>query len=135
MKFISAFEKIKEELKNASVDGLDENMAIQVNLTNRDCAGTFYVAYINGEFSVEPYDYKDNSASIDVTVADFLKLCKDELDIDKSIEKGRLYIFGDTEKVRKLATLLEPVEKKVEKQIKKQVKSKVEKIKNKITKK
>ena len=60
MTYINAFEKIKERLAEVTPDKFTSDFAIQVNLINKDCAGAFYIANLDGVFAVEPYDYKDN---------------------------------------------------------------------------
>ena len=74
MNYINAFEKIKEKLNSADTKKFTRDFAIQVNLVNKDCAGAFYVANLGGVFSVEPYDYKDNSAMITLMMGDFTKV-------------------------------------------------------------
>lgn len=112
MKYISAFEKIKSGLKDANTDQLTGDFAVQVNISNRDSAGAFYVAYFDGVLSVEPYDYKDNWAMLTISVADFMKLVSGKLDIEKALASGKLEVSGDLSKVRELTTLVKAPEKK-----------------------
>lgn len=112
MKYISAFEKIKSGLKDANTDKLTGDFAVQVNISNKDSAGAFYVAYFDGVLSVEPYDYRDNWAMITISVADFMKLVSGRLDIEKAIASGKLEVTGDLSKVQELTTLVKAPEKK-----------------------
>ena len=82
MTYINAFEKIKEKLQKVTSENFTRDFAIQVNLVNKDCAGAFYVANLNGVFSLEPYDYKDNSAMITLMMGDFTKLVEGRLNVE-----------------------------------------------------
>lgn len=99
MTYINAFEKIKEKLQKVTSANFTRDFAIQVNLTNKDCAGAFYIANLDGTFSVEPYDYRDNSAMITLMMGDFTKLVEGKLDIEKAIESNKLEVVGDMDAV------------------------------------
>ena len=111
MTYINAFEKIKEKLSKVTSDKFTRDFAIQVNLTNKDCAGAFYIANLDGVFSVEPYDYKDNSAMITLMMGDFTKLVEGKLNIEKAIESGKLEVIGDMDAVAQIVKIAEPEKK------------------------
>ncbi len=116
MTYADAFDKIKKKLAIADVSKLDSDFAIQVTITDEDAAGTFYVAYINGEFSVEPYDYRDNSVAIDISVDDFIKIVGGRLSLSKALADGRISTFGDAEVLNKIASIAKaPAKKPAEK--------------------
>lgn len=116
MTYADAFDKIKKKLAIADVSKLDSDFAIQVTITDEDAAGTFYVAYINGEFSVEPYDYRDNSVAIDISVDDFIKIVGGRLSLSKALADGRISAFGDAEVLNKIAAIAKaPAKKPAEK--------------------
>lgn len=117
MTYINAFEKIKERLSGVTSDKFTRDFAIQVNLVNKDCAGAFYVANLDGVFSVEPYDYKDNSAMITLMMGDFTKLIEGKLSIDKATESGKMEIVGDSGAVAQLFGVVGEEKKAVEKQV------------------
>ena len=95
MTYAEAFSKIKKKLAKADTKGFDGDFAVQVTIKDEDAAGTFYCAFIGGEFSVEPYDYRDNSAAVDVTVADFIKLVEGKTTAQKLLDSGKLDVFGN----------------------------------------
>ena len=68
MTFETAFKKLKEKFVNVDASLL-EDMAIQITISDEDCGGTFYAQVKDHVLAVEPYDYKDNDAIIDVTRA------------------------------------------------------------------
>ena len=117
MTYINAFEKIKERLRDITSDKFTSDFAIQVNLVNKDCAGAFYVANLNGQFEVQPYDYKDNSAMITLMMGDFTKLIEGKQPIDKAIESGKMEVKGDVGAVAQLFGIVSPVKKVSEKKV------------------
>lgn len=64
MTFIKKFESIKKKFANPDLSEITEDFAVQINLTDEDCGGSFYAAFKDGQFSVEPYDYNDRSAMV-----------------------------------------------------------------------
>lgn len=111
MTYIKAFEKIKERLSEVTAESFTRAFAIQVNLVNKDCAGAFYVANLDGSFAVEPYDYRDNSAMITLMLGDFIKLVEGKLNIEKAMEAGRLKTEGDFNAVEQLIGIVKAEEK------------------------
>ena len=111
MTFEAAFKKLKEKFKNVDAAAL-EDMAIQITISDEDCGGTFYAAVRNHVSAVEPYDYKDNDAVVDVTRAALTSLLDGKTTIDKAIEKGDMTVMGDLQKVAAIRQALKLPEKK-----------------------
>ena len=111
MTFEAAFKKLKEKFKNVDAAAL-EDMAIQITISDEDCGGTFYAAVRNHVLAVEPYDYKDNDAVVDVTRAALTSLLDGKTTIDKAIEKGDMTVMGDLQKVAAIRQALKLPEKK-----------------------
>ena len=101
MTFIAKFEAIKKKYANPDLSKLTESFAIQVNLTDEDCAGAFYIAYINGEFAVEPYDYHDHTAMITTDAKTF------EGFIGGKNEVSDMTVEGNEEHVKAIALVIE----------------------------
>jgi len=112
MTYAQAFDKIKKKLAKADTKGMDTNFAVQVTLADEDAAGTLYVAYIDGEFSVEPYDYRDNNVAIDIKTADFIKMAEGKLTKETAIEKNLLKVFGDVDVLEKITGIVKSVTRK-----------------------
>lgn len=108
MTFEQAFLKIKDKFKDADISKLSGCFAIQVNLTDEDCGGAFYIQFADGELNVEPYDYRDNTADITLKRLDFNKLLTGKLDIDKALSVPTLYINGNKENVLAISGLVKP---------------------------
>lgn len=111
MTYEAAFKKLKEKFANVDSTKLAD-MAIQFTLSDEDCGGTFYAEAKNGSLAVEPYDYKDNDAVVDVTRAALTKILDSKLTIEKAIENGDLTVKGDLEKIKSVTNaLVAPVKK------------------------
>lgn len=111
MTFETAFKRLKEKFANVDAAEL-EDMAIQITLSDEDCGGTFYAAVKDHVLAVEPYDYKDNDAVIDVTRTALASLLDGKTTIDKAIEKGDMTVMGDLQKVSAIRGALKLPEKK-----------------------
>ena len=112
MDFITKFEKIKEKFEKIDTSSLSYDFAIQVNMTDEDCGGAFYIANIDGVFSVEPYDYIDNTAMVTALAGDFEKLIGRRIGFDTAVNSGKIVIDGNPEHVKALAELFpKPVRK------------------------
>lgn len=111
MTFETAFKRLKEKFSNVDASAL-EDMAIQITLSDEDCGGTFYAAVKDHILAVEPYDYKDNDAVIDVTRTALAALLDGKTTIDKAIEKGDMSVMGDLKKVSAIREAIKVPEKK-----------------------
>ena len=116
MTFMQAFEKIKARLENeAKIPSDAGDFAIQVELTNKDCSGIFYIKNSGGTLVAEPYDYYDNDAAISLSYLSFSKLTDGRLNPSEAAEKGVITISGDASKVNAICAVL-PEQKTEKKQ-------------------
>ena len=100
MTFEEKFGKLSEKLRKADTSKLTESFAIQVNMTDEDCGGTFYIANIDDKFSVEPYDYRDHTAMLTAAADDIAKVFAGRLNLDNAIASGRFTVEGNPEHIR-----------------------------------
>lgn len=133
MTYADAFDKIKKKLAKIDTSKMSGDYAIQVTITDEDAAGTFYVSFIDGAFAVEPYDYRDNSVAIDISVDDFIKLVSGKLTVDKAVSSGKLSLFGDAEAINNIVGIVKAPARKAP--AKKTAETKKEAAKNTETKK
>ncbi len=98
MTFEQAFLKIKEKFENADASGTDD-FAIQVTFTDEDCGGTFYAEVKDGKLAVEPYDYWDNTASLDISKSALLAILGGRSTLDKAVADGEAFVHGDASKI------------------------------------
>ena len=90
MTFEQAFKRIKTKFENVDATNLQDT-ALQITFSDEDCGGTFYAAVKDGILAVEPYDYKDNDAVIDVTRASLAAILDKKSSVEKEVEKGSLF--------------------------------------------
>ena len=110
MTFEKAFESIKKKFENADATNVTD-FALQITMSDEDCGGTFYAAVKDGVLAVEPYDYQDNNAVLDITKSDLLKLIGGKMSIQKAVENGAS-IKGDLTVIDSLkATIKAPAKK------------------------
>ncbi len=105
MTFIEKFEQIKKKFGKVDTSKLTENFAVQVNLTDEDCGGAFFVAYIDGEAHIEPYDYVDNTAVVNVKSKDLIDAIGGKLDVVGALMGGTIEVFGNVEHFNAMLTL------------------------------
>ena len=105
MTFEEKFQSLKTAFSKADVKKFNSDFfAIQLTMTDEDCGGTFYIEYKDGNYSVEPYNYYDNTATVLAPAVSIAKLSKG------TIAKG-LILGGNEEIVKNLAVALKPVKK------------------------
>ena len=109
MTFEERFSKISKKLINADLSKYSESFAIQITMDDEDCGGTFFAAFKDGAFRVEPYDYVDNTASVNVTADVLGKLVDKKTTVEAAIYDGVLKVNGN---VNHVAMLFEGFEKK-----------------------
>ncbi|MBE6680037.1 MAG: hypothetical protein E7598_05905 [Ruminococcaceae bacterium] len=115
MTFIEKFEQIKKKFGKVDTSKLTENFAVQVNLTDEDCGGTFFVAYIDGEAHIEPYDYVDNTAVVNVKAKDLIDAIGGKLDVVGALMGGTIEVIGNVEHFNAMLTLKKPAAKRTTK--------------------
>ena len=115
MTFEQAYLKIKAKFDNADTSKLTNEFAIQVNMTDEDCGGAFYIQFTDGKLFVEPYDYRDNTADVTLTRQDLNKSLDKKLSVATALETGRLYINGNSEDFAAAIATVKAPEKKTAK--------------------
>lgn len=96
MTFEKKFAEFKKELEKRNAKDLPTDLAMQVTMTDEDCGGTFYIANIDGNFAVEPYDYKDNTVNIAAAAATLKDLIAGKLDGPDAMFRGLVEVNGNT---------------------------------------
>ena len=104
MTFAEKFQSLKVAFDKANTTKFDADFAVQLTMTDEDCGGTFYIEYKEGNYSVEPYDYVDNTAVVIAPADAIAKLAKGVVAKD-------LIINGNEETIKTLAAALKPAKK------------------------
>lgn len=102
MDFKNAFEKLKTEISEADTKKLVSDFAVQVTMTDEDAGGTFYISNKEGNFSVQPYDYRDNTVAVCLTKNDFSRLISGRSKADNLIKNGKMRFSGDISALEEL---------------------------------
>ena len=113
MTFVEKFEQIKKKFGKVDTSRVTTDFAVQVNLTDADCAGAFFVAYLNGEAAIEPYDYHDNTAMLTIKSKDLIDAIGGKLNIVDAIMGGTVEVVGNVEHVQEMLLLKKPAAKRV----------------------
>lgn len=115
MNFNEKFEQIKKKFGKLDTSRVTEDFAVQVNLTDEDCGGAFFVAYQNGEAAVEPYDYVDHTAMVNISAKDMIDAIGGKLDVVAAIMAGKVEVFGNVEHFTAALSLKKPAAKRTTK--------------------
>ncbi|MGM9551375.1 MAG: SCP2 sterol-binding domain-containing protein [Clostridia bacterium] len=105
MTFLEKFEEIKK-FADVQVD-FNSDFAIEINMTDPDCGGTFYVEHKGGVLKCEPYDYNDRSARLIIKSDVLIKLLEGSIDPVASFLTGKFKIEGSVDSVLELMKLCE----------------------------
>ena len=121
MTFEKKFQEFKEKFSTADISKLTEAFAMQVNMTDEDCGGIFYIANMDGSFSVEPYDYVDRTSEIIGLSTEIKKVFSGRIGLEKAMAEGKVTVYGNPADVAAVRELLKkpavkkPTAKKVAK--------------------
>ena len=110
MTYWEIFEKSKELILSNDLEGLEGNLAIQVNIVGEG-EGAFYIALRNGVVDVQPYDYKDNDCMFFVSGKDFIRMCEGTLNPVAAFTTGKLKVEGSIEKALEFQKIVNKVQK------------------------
>lgn len=114
MNFEERYSKVSKKLIKADTSKYSEDFAIQITMDDEDCGGTFFAAYIDGAYRVEPYDYVDNTANINLTADVLNKLIDKKITVEGAVYDGVMNVNGNLNHVIMLFNAFEekPVPKK-----------------------
>lgn len=108
MTFEKKFDQFKKEFAKLDTSALPTDLAMQITMTDEDCGGTFYVANIDGNFAVEPYDYKDNTVNVTASAKTLKDLVTGKLDGPDALFRGLIEVNGNLDHALAI-TSLKPV--------------------------
>lgn len=95
MTFEQKFKKIKAKFDVADTSVLTKEFALQVVMMDEDCGGIYYIAYKNGEFAVEPYNYYDFTAEIIGNATEIDKVITGRCNAERAVNAGKVIVNGD----------------------------------------
>lgn len=103
MTYEKIFADVQKALAKADTKKFGGEFAFQFNIIGEG-EGAFYVAYKNSAVDIQPYDYKENTASVNMSGADIVALAKGTLSLGKAISDGLIEIYGDGTELDNLFT-------------------------------
>ena len=113
MTFREKFDELKAEYgPGADFSGADCDFAAQIRLTDPDCHGTFYVAYLGGDAAIEPYDYRDHTVDIEIESRLLRSILDGEPDPTAAFLNGEFQLDGDADHALALIGALKKKPKK-----------------------
>ena len=131
MTFIEKYEYLKKKYASkADVTKLkDSFIAAQLTLSDEDCGGTMYAAYIDGKIYFEPYDYHDNTVAVIIDSALLEDCIKGKADPAKEYFEGHLQAWGNLDHALQIIECLKgkkkaPAKKKTEEAVKEEASEK-----------
>lgn len=97
MTFIEKFDYLKNKYatKADTAKFKDSFIAAQITMSDEDCGGTMYAAFIDGTFSFEPYDYHDNTVAIIINSLLLEDCIKGKADPVKEYLDGKIQAWGN----------------------------------------
>ncbi|MBQ8541615.1 MAG: SCP2 sterol-binding domain-containing protein [Clostridia bacterium] len=121
MTFLEKFEELKSICNGADIK-FDRDFAVQINMTDENCGGTYYIEHRAGVLNVEPYDYHDNNAVMTATSDILEKMLTGKIDSVAAFFEGKFTIDGDVEAVLQLTKISDAVKamRKAEEKAKKE---------------
>ncbi len=91
MTFEKVFKDLKKIILKTDTASLTGSFAFQCCITG-DGAGTFYIAFQNGELAVEPFDYEDNTATFKASAEVYKSILTGEITASEAVEAGTLIV-------------------------------------------
>lgn len=107
MSFDSTVKKLQKkyfEETNVNAEGF-ENFGVEVHLTDEKNEGTFFIAVTDGQFRIEPFDYKGYACKIDLTAAVLNSIANGKTTVAEAADKGKLTYDGNFDYALKVQEL------------------------------
>ncbi len=97
-------EKARKILSKKDLSDFPHKFAVQINLIGK-ITGVFYIEVKNGILTVEPYEYNDKDASVNLNKTTLDGILAGKLSIDEALNNSKLIIDGDAESLLNLKKL------------------------------
>ncbi len=96
MTFEEKFNELKEKYAPwADFTGVDYDLAAEITLTDADCGGTFYIAWLGGKLQIAPYTYYDATVRVSVGSDLLERLLQGKENAVKAFLRGDIDAEGD----------------------------------------
>lgn len=105
MTYEEIVDKVRDDYENADARAIFEHIAIQFNIVGEG-AGIFYIEVADRKVSVEPYDYYDKDALVEISSDALIGLSDGTMTIQEVLEKGLMKEYGNIEKLKKMRKIV-----------------------------
>ncbi|MEI2987582.1 MAG: SCP2 sterol-binding domain-containing protein [Oscillospiraceae bacterium] len=102
---MSIIEFIKNKYPNPDLSAFPDKFAVQIELTDIP-GGVFYMEVLNGELSIEPYEYNDRDLSVKISKSNLEKLINGKLKAESALITRKIIISGNMSKALLIKKLL-----------------------------
>lgn len=130
MTYAELFYEIKGKFMGADVSDIQEHLAYQFNIDDKEAGGSFYVEVKDGELHVEPYEYYDRDAMFICAPEVLIKIADGDMDPVWAFTTQKLRVEGNIDKALRLNEIIEMKKKQMKKEIKETKKLEKKKLAN-----
>lgn len=107
MSFDSTVKKLQKKFFEETAVNAEgfENFGVEVHLTDEKNEGTFFIAVTDGQFRIEPFDYKGYACKIDLTATVLNSIANGKTTVAEAADKGKLTCDGNFDYALKVQEL------------------------------
>lgn len=105
MTYEQIVEKVRNDYEYADARAIYEHVAVQFNIVGEG-AGIFYIEVAGRKVSVEPYDYYDKDALVEIASDALLALSAGTMDVQEATAQGKLKLYGNLQKLAMLQKIV-----------------------------
>ena len=108
MSFDSTVKKLQKKFFEETAVNAEgfENFGVEVHLTDEKYEGTFFIAVTDGQFRIEPFDYKGYACKIDLTATVLNSIANGKTTVAEAADKGKLTYDGNFDYALKVQELI-----------------------------
>lgn len=108
MSFDSTVKKLQKKFFEETAVNAEgfENFGVEVHLTDEKNEGTFFIAVTDGQFRIEPFDYKGYACKIDLTATVLNSIANGKTTVAEAADKGKLICDGNFDYALKVQELI-----------------------------
>ncbi|MDO4490957.1 MAG: SCP-2 sterol transfer family protein [Lachnospiraceae bacterium] len=130
MTYQEIVEKVRKHYRNATADKIQGHLAVQFNITGEG-HGAFYLEVADSKVNIEPYEYYNRDAAMNLTAATLFRILNKETTLENELNDFHITVEGQIGAVLILKDIQTGFDKEIPEAEKKAVKE-VEKVKEEI---
>lgn len=93
MTYQEIVEKVREHYRDANAENIQGHLAVQFNITGEG-HGAFYLEVADSKVNIEPYEYFNRDAVLNLTAATLFRVLNKETTIEKELNDFHIGIEG-----------------------------------------